>query len=255
MAIKRYVGDRFVGLSGDTKPTNVILGATFLETDTKDNLFFDGSSWVSLSSTTSSPTVISSAHTAQSGEWLLVDTSTSAITVTMPASPANGDYIRLMDYASTWDTNNVTLDRNGENFLDQDGSAIADNFILDVRNADVTFVYGSGGWRLRPIVGDAEGTNQNWIDISTTHTASKGEKIFADTSGGAFTITLPSTPNSGDFVIITDGALTFDTNNLTISRNGENILGLAEDLILNVENASVELVYRNATVGWLLIQR
>ena len=34
MAIKRYVGDKFVGLSSDTKPLNVPDGATFYETDT-----------------------------------------------------------------------------------------------------------------------------------------------------------------------------------------------------------------------------
>jgi len=34
MAIKRYAGDRFVGLSTDTKPTNVPDGATFWESDT-----------------------------------------------------------------------------------------------------------------------------------------------------------------------------------------------------------------------------
>lgn len=46
MAITRYVGDRFAGLNTDTKPTNVILGAEFIETDTGAIYVYDGSSWV-----------------------------------------------------------------------------------------------------------------------------------------------------------------------------------------------------------------
>lgn len=47
MAIKRFAGDRFSGLSTDTKPTNVLSGALFHETDTQKYFVFDGSSWVS----------------------------------------------------------------------------------------------------------------------------------------------------------------------------------------------------------------
>jgi hypothetical protein len=34
MAITKYAGDRYVGLSSDTKPTNVLDGAVFFESDT-----------------------------------------------------------------------------------------------------------------------------------------------------------------------------------------------------------------------------
>lgn len=45
MAIKRFAGDRFSGQSSDTKPTNVLSGATFFETDTGRIFTYDGSSW------------------------------------------------------------------------------------------------------------------------------------------------------------------------------------------------------------------
>jgi hypothetical protein len=35
------------------------------------------------------------------------------ITVTLPASPSAGDIVAIKDYAGTWDTNNVTIGRNG----------------------------------------------------------------------------------------------------------------------------------------------
>lgn len=37
---------RFLGVSGDVKPTDVPAGSLFYETDTSDNYVFDGSSWV-----------------------------------------------------------------------------------------------------------------------------------------------------------------------------------------------------------------
>jgi hypothetical protein len=42
MAITKYAGDRYVGLSSDTKPTNVLDGAVFFETDTK-KIYLKGS--------------------------------------------------------------------------------------------------------------------------------------------------------------------------------------------------------------------
>jgi hypothetical protein len=44
---------------------------------------------------------------------------------------------------------------------------------------------------------------------------------FCNTTGGAFTVTLPTAPTIGDFISFIDYAGTFDTNNLTIGRNGQ----------------------------------
>jgi len=88
---------------------------------------------------------------------------------------------------------------------------------------------------------------------TTTYTAVSGDRIMADSSGGAFTITLPATPSLGDFVQILDKAGTFNTNNVTVGRNGSNIVGAAANLVLNVQYAVVLLIYSgNATVGWLV---
>jgi hypothetical protein len=42
-----------------------------------------------------------------------VNTTCGAVTVTLPATPTAGDVISLKDYGSTWQTNNVTLCKNG----------------------------------------------------------------------------------------------------------------------------------------------
>ena len=83
-------------------------------------------------------------------------------------------------------------------------------------------------------------------------TAVSGNGYFCNTTGGAFTVTLPSSPSAGDVVGIKDYANTADTNNITIGRNGSKINGNATDYVINVEGLSVILVYIDGTQGWLL---
>ena len=42
----------------------------------------------------------------------------------------------------------------------------------------------------------------------------------------------------------------FNSNNLTIGRNGSNILGSASNLVVSVNGSAFTLVYVNATRGW-----
>jgi hypothetical protein len=59
--------------------------------------------------------------------------------------------------------------------------------------------------------------------------------IFCDTSGGAFTVTLPVPTSSlaGTMYMIVDTNGTFQTNNLTLARSGSELIeGLAANKIL-----------------------
>jgi hypothetical protein len=84
--------------------------------------------------------------------------------------------------------------------------------------------------------------------------AVSGVGYFADTTSAAFTVTLPAAPSAGDIVALSDYTGTFVTNNLTVGRNGSNIRGSATDLVLNVNNQTVTLIYVDATEGWNVIQ-
>ena len=92
-------------------------------------------------------------------------------------------------------------------------------------------------------------------DGSTTTTAVAGRGYFIDTSSATHTINLPSSPSLGDEISIVDISGTFDTNNLTVGRNSENIMGTAEDLTVATERAAFTLVYSNSTNGWLYTQK
>ena len=87
-----------------------------------------------------------------------------------------------------------------------------------------------------------------YTKFTANTTAVDKQGILADTSGGPFTITLPLTPTVGMQVIIADSGNTWGTNNCTVARNGALIGGLAENLVLNISGASVQLIYDGA--GW-----
>jgi hypothetical protein len=83
-------------------------------------------------------------------------------------------------------------------------------------------------------------------------TAVSGEGYFVNTTSGAVTMTLPSSPSAGDIVGVKDYAMTFDSNALTINRNGEPING--GDVLnptVGDEGASIILVYVDSTKGWI----
>jgi hypothetical protein len=101
--------------------------------------------------------------------------------------------------------------------------------------------------------GDISG-GATWQAVITADPANAvaGYGYFCNTTSAAFTVTLPTAATIGDFISFIDYAGTFDTNNLTIGRNGHNIQGTAADLTVATERAGFTLVYVDATQGWLL---
>jgi len=107
----------------------------------------------------------------------------------------------------------------------------------------------------------SDGTNVNlgmqdkgYITVNsatvTTYTTSAGEQIFANTTTNPITITLPSSPSTGDEVVIVDARGTFGSNNLIINRNGEPIEGAAANDTLSTNGQSITLAYVDSTRGW-----
>jgi hypothetical protein len=88
---------------------------------------------------------------------------------------------------------------------------------------------------------------------TTGFTAVSGVGYFCDTTSAGFTVTLPATPSAGDIVGLVDYAGTFDTNNLIIDGNGEDIEGSAINQLLAGEREGVVLIYVDSTQGWLPI--
>ena len=94
----------------------------------------------------------------------------------------------------------------------------------------------------------------SWLATITADpsNAVAGKGYPCNTTGGAFTVTLPTSATLGDEIAFVDYAGTFDTDNLTIGRNSHKIQGSAADLTVATERAAFTLVYVDATQGWLL---
>jgi|TARA_A100001011_G_C14322237_1_gene851379 hypothetical protein len=91
-------------------------------------------------------------------------------------------------------------------------------------------------------------------NVSTTFSATVNDRILANSSGGTFTITLPlnSTLLVNDVVQIVDVTGSFNTNNVTLGRNGSKIQNLTEDLVLDINNIAVTMIYTGSTYGWII---
>ena len=80
---------------------------------------------------------------AVAGNAYPVNTTSGAITVTLPASPTAGQAVQITDYAGTFNTNNCTIARNGSNI-----NGLAQNSTMTYPRESVALVYidATQGW-------------------------------------------------------------------------------------------------------------
>jgi hypothetical protein len=87
--------------------------------------------------------VKTSGFTAVAGEGYFCNTTSSAFTVTLPATPTAGQQVAVVDYAGTFDTNKLTISPNGNKI---EGST--DNVLLngEREGATLTYIDSTQGW-------------------------------------------------------------------------------------------------------------
>jgi hypothetical protein len=108
----------------------------------------------------------------------------------------------------------------------------------------------------------SDGTNivktneyRKWRTLTAAETIQAGAKLFIDTTGGAFTVTLPASPAVGDEVHFIDSRFNFDTAALTVGRNSSKIANASSDLVVNTEGAGFGLVFSGSNVGWTYMEK
>ena len=84
--------------------------------------------------------------TAAAGQGVFCNTTSAAFTLTLPASPDIGDEVSFVDYAGTFDTNNLTIGRNSSKIHGAD-----EDLIVSVERAANTLVFtdSTQGWLLK----------------------------------------------------------------------------------------------------------
>ncbi len=107
--------------------------------------------------------------------------------------------------------------------------------IVNVTESDITL---TGGERI--VLNGTVQSKVTVLTVDTTLVVGANSSIFANASAGAFTVTLPSSPEVGDtFRVAKDST---PSNNVTIAGNGNNIKG-ATSHVLNTPYEAVVLEY------------
>jgi hypothetical protein len=93
--------------------------------------------------------------------------------------------------------------------------------------------------------GGGGGTVTNWTTVNANYTASNGDKLIGDVSGGTFTVKLPAAPVSDSTTVRIKG--NFATTNLTVDPNGHQfdfgVAGLSSTLVLNKDSIDMLAVF------------
>ena len=86
------------------------------------------------------------AYTAVAGDQLLINTTQTTVTITLPASPAVGDEVVIIDSRGTFGSNSVTVERNGQPI-----NSGTNNLALATNGQAVTLVFidSTRGWSFK----------------------------------------------------------------------------------------------------------
>lgn len=193
--------------------------------------------------------------------YIAVDVASSDVALALSnGAVSNGKNLYFKLTGTLAGNRNVTMPDSAERvFIVEDAtSRTSSNYTLTVKTVSGTGVSLPVG---STSLVYSDGTNVNlglqnkgYITPSATYTTVNGDQVLVDTSGGGIgspvTINLPLSPSIGSEVHFIDSGNAFASNNLTIGRNGENILGNASNLVVSTNGAAFTLVYVNATRGW-----
>jgi len=146
--------------------------------------------------------------TAVSGEGYFCDTNASgAFSLTLPASPSAGDIVALADYATSFDTANLTIARNGSNI-----EGAASDLVINNAGESLTVVYADAtkGWI---VVGSGNSddvrTTPAFISATGgTETCTGDFKIHTFTGPGTFTVSCAGNfagSNTLEYLVIAGG--------------------------------------------------
>jgi len=88
-------------------------------------------------------TINTASYNVTSGDHLFVDTTTTPVTIVLPASPLANDTVSIVDVSSNFAINNCTVARNTKLIM-----GLASDLILSANNIKTTLTYVGTDWRI-----------------------------------------------------------------------------------------------------------
>ena len=169
---------------------------------------------------------------SQNGNRFLVDTLSTAITISLPADPQPGDTVRFIDYNGSFGVNPLTIVR--------------------ARKPDTSSLSGVSGalfgeFSVSTVAVSGVGTG---LSLTVTTTQASTSYLSTNTS---IVVTNPGIGyKAGDIVKVLGSALggTDTANDLLLELELKNILGVDDDYIVDLPNSAFSLVYTSPSQGW-----
>jgi hypothetical protein len=143
---------------------------TKLTKDNIDNLKNFAVSWQSVITADGSTNT-----NVESGKGYFIDTTSNTHTVVLPSSASIGDIIRIKDYAGTFGSNALTINRNGHNI-----QGVANDSLINTNRASISLFYVD--------------STKGWLFANESNVAALGAPAFTSATGGTIT-------TSGDYKI------------------------------------------------------
>jgi hypothetical protein len=165
--------------------------------------------------------------------------------ITSPGSTAKGSPLTNLEVDNNFSNINITL-----GVLSNLSTTANANLVSAINS--ITYAVGSSGnvltsngnvWASTSL----PASGLSYVAKSANYTINNNEGVLANTALGSFTITLPGSPIVGNQVVVADAGGDFGANALTVARNGSTIANAAEDLICDINDISVQLVYSGNT--------
>ncbi len=170
----------------------------------------------------------------------------SGVTVTVKRAGTQDNATLFSDDGVTGKTNPFTNDADGEFF-----------FYASNSRYDIVLSGPVSETRFDIILFDPadSGVINGALRITATQAVAAGIMYFVDVSSAQVDLTLPSSPQLGDAAIaVVHSGGVIATNNIVMLRNGNNIMGLAQDMTVNTDAAAFQLKWSgDATEGWALV--
>jgi hypothetical protein len=189
-------GADIVAQSGST--ITIAAGATITNSGTATGFGATYNGAVNWDTTPKTTTV-----TAASGVGYFINTTSGAVTVNLPVGVV-GATIALVDYANTWDTNNVTVNANGSEKI----GGIAAPAALNTEGQSVTFTYvdSTQGWKNTQDSTSNVTGNPYVVATGGTISTCGNYKIHTFTGPGTFTVTNTGPGSSTvDYLVVAGG--------------------------------------------------
>ncbi len=165
-------------------------------------------------------------------------------------------FVDLNSGATCANTDNVNSANNFNIGADSTSIRYLDGSVGEVRlynkalssNERKALYLNPGGPKSSSVVGGL-----SWETINNNVNATPSTGYLINATDNNVNIVFPQSPVEGDIIAVVDVYNKATTNEIKLSRNGNNIEGLSEDFIIDVSGSGMTFVYVDVTRGWEIV--